>query len=195
MNEELKDLRREKEQEFISVGNPGVRFRKIYEKQLKCLELPKGARGQLGISEIGGAPEEKEGGPGVDPTTDEGKEYAFRQLFSSGRYQIIPSFFRTMIGLRKAKREFAVIFRTFGNELDNVLIEFNRFCNGTHPCFNGKQGSPLVRFDGSKGTRDLRIPLKNQAVVYRNDNLDKMTMAFGTTKRVYIQYIYIYIYI
>lgn len=71
--------------------------------------------------------------------------------------------------LKKAKRDFAVIFRTFGSDLDNLIWEFNKFCSGEHPCFNGKNGTLLVKFDGSKGTRDLRIVDKNQkALLYRN---------------------------
>lgn len=35
-------------------------------------------------------------------------------LFGEGKYHLIPSFFRTLIYLKKAKKEFAVVFRTFG---------------------------------------------------------------------------------
>jgi hypothetical protein len=78
-------------------------------------------------------------------------------MFGEGKYHLIPSFFRTLIYLKKQKREFSVIFRTFGNELDKIVWEFNRFCNGLHPCFSGRNGTPLIRFDGSKGAKDLRI--------------------------------------
>jgi hypothetical protein len=37
-----------------------------------------------------------------------------RELYSEGRYHIIPSFFRTLMYLRKQKQEFAICFRTFG---------------------------------------------------------------------------------
>lgn len=78
-------------------------------------------------------------------------------IFGEGKYHLIPSFFRMLIYLKKAKREFAIVFRTFGEDLNNVVFEFNKFCNGEHPCYNGRGGTPLVKFDGSKGTRDLRI--------------------------------------
>jgi hypothetical protein len=70
---------------------------------------------------------------------------------------LIPSFFRTLIYLKKSKREFSIVFRTFGSDLSNVVFEFNKFCEGSHPCYNGRGGTPLVKFDGSKGTKDLRI--------------------------------------
>jgi len=41
------------------------------------------------------------------------KEMTHR-IFNEGRYHIIPSFFRTLMYLKKQKKEFAVVFRTFG---------------------------------------------------------------------------------
>lgn len=79
------------------------------------------------------------------------------EMFSEGRYHFIPSFFRMLIYLKKSKKEFALVFRTFGEDIHNAIYEFNMFCNGDHPCFSGRGGTPLVKFDGSKGTRDLRI--------------------------------------
>mmetsp|Transcript_37273 Transcript_37273/g.35893 ORF Transcript_37273/g.35893 Transcript_37273/m.35893 type:complete len:85 (-) Transcript_37273:745-999(-) len=79
------------------------------------------------------------------------------ELFGEGKYHIIPSFFRTLIYLKKAKREFAVTFRSFGSDVENAIYEFDTFCNGDHPCYSGRGGTPLVKFDGSKGTKDLRF--------------------------------------
>ena len=60
---------------------------------------------------------------------DEGKlsedQKMLLTLFGEGKYHIIPSFFRTLIFLKKQKREFAVIFRTFGKDTDKVTWEFN----------------------------------------------------------------------
>ena len=79
------------------------------------------------------------------------------ELFGEGKYHICPSFFRTLIYLKKQKREFSVVFRTFGDDLDKVKWEFNRFCDGNHPCFSGRNGTPMIKFDGSKGTKDMRM--------------------------------------
>jgi hypothetical protein len=78
-------------------------------------------------------------------------------MFGEGKHHLIPSFFRTLIALKKAKREFAVVFRTFGDDLNNVVFEFNKFCNGDHPCYSGRGGTPQVKFEGGKNTKDLRI--------------------------------------
>lgn len=37
-----------------------------------------------------------------------------RELYSEGRYHLIPGFFRTLLYLKKLKVEFALTFRTFG---------------------------------------------------------------------------------
>ena len=78
-------------------------------------------------------------------------------LFGEGYYHLIPSFYRTLMYLKKAKREFAVVFRTFGSDHANFVYEFNRFCSGEHPAFNGRNNTPLVKFDGSKNCKELRF--------------------------------------
>jgi hypothetical protein len=85
----------------------------------------------------------------------------YYRIFNEGRYHIIPSFFRTLMYLKKQKRDFVIAFRTFGHDLGNLTFEFNKFCQGEHPCYNGKQGTPLVYMDGSKGTQDLRLNKPN----------------------------------
>lgn len=54
----------------------------------------------------------------------EGKDEV-RELLKGGHYHIIPSFFSMMRALKKAKREFAIIFRTMGSDLGKVIAEFN----------------------------------------------------------------------
>ena len=108
------------------------------------------------------------------------------QMFGEGKYHIIPSFFRTLIFLKKAKREFAIVFRTFGSDIDNVVFEFNKFCNGVHPCYSSSGGAVPVKFDGSKGTKDLRIKDRHQnGLNYRyGEDIKHTTMVTGTLKRV-----------
>jgi hypothetical protein len=62
-----------------------------------------------------------------------------------------------------------VTFRTFGGDLDNTLYEFDRFCQGEHPCFNGRNSMPSVKMDGAKGAKDfrLRAPHEQRALLYR----------------------------
>ncbi len=46
-------------------------------------------------------------------------------LFASGRYHIVRSFFTMVLALKKAGREFSVVFRTFGSDTGPVVSEFN----------------------------------------------------------------------
>jgi hypothetical protein len=103
---------------------------------------------------------------------------------------ITSTFFKTLIYLKKMKRDFAVVFRTFGSDLDNVIWEFNKFCTGDHPCYNGKFGTPLIKFDGTKGTRDLRILDIHQKGLYfrTGDHISNANLITGTLKRVIIQH-------
>jgi len=78
-------------------------------------------------------------------------------MYGEGKWHLIPSFFRTMICLKKQKKDFHIAFRTFGDDLQDIIYEFNSFCSGTHPCFNGQNGSPLIKFDGTDGSKDYRI--------------------------------------
>jgi hypothetical protein len=39
-----------------------------------------------------------------------------KQLLTEGRYHILPSFFRTLIFLKKMKKEFAVVFRNYNGQ-------------------------------------------------------------------------------
>lgn len=57
------------------------------------------------------------------------EEKKFRELFEGGRYFLIPAFFKTLMTLKKAKREFAIVFRTMGHDIENVVREFNRYLN------------------------------------------------------------------
>jgi hypothetical protein len=66
-------------------------------------------------------------------------DYKIKQeLFGEGFHNLIPSFFRTLMYLKKIKKEFAITFRSFGEDLPNTIYEFNLFCNGEHPCYSGR---------------------------------------------------------
>jgi len=107
-------------------------------------------------------------------------------LFGEGKYYLVPSFFRTLMYLKKQKKEFSIIFRSFGTELDPVIWEYNKFCSGEHPCFNGRNNTPLVKLDGGKNTKDMRISNACQkAVFYRfGDGINESIMITGNNPRV-----------
>lgn len=167
----------------------------------KTLTLPKGAREELGVAEDGSMPvdedlndeskEINEEEEDVDPAkvAEQARIKAERKmnatLFEGGKYHLIPSFFRLLMYMKKQKREFSIVFNTFGKEMDNVVYEFNKFCSGEHPCFNGRNGTPLVKFDGSKNQKDFRIRDPSQrATIYRTgDAISETIQVCGNHKR------------
>lgn len=190
-----KRIREDRILSFAEKGAVGGKFRNTRERMMKALNLPKGAKEELNyppsiVDKINkGEPlwdEEHEGDEESKKSgrlTDEQKNLL--TMFGEGKYHLIPSFFRTLIFLKKQKREFSVLFRTFGEDLDQVVWEFNRFCNGQHPCYSGRNGTPLIRFDGSKGAKDLRIRNDEQkALFYRISNdLSDARLLQGTYNR------------
>ena len=231
-NAENENLRFQKITNFAKPGNPGAKFKNLFEKMIKSLSLPKAAKDELGISDDAGAQvltqkgtepnelierqsqmeERKETTQMSQPNLEDedigerkstiAKEKEedktnsdFRikmELFGEGKYNLIPSFFRTMIYLKKAKREYAITFRTFGDDLPNTIYEFNAFCAGEHPCYNGRGGTPLVKFDGSKGTKDLGIKDRSQKALYYRygTELSECKLVTGTLKRVFHSKLY-----
>jgi len=110
---------------------------------LKALSLPKGAKEELNYppevaekilkgeplftdkkneGEDEGSDEENDANKTEGPTEE---QKLMMEMFGEGKYHIIPSFFRTLIFLKKQKREFAVCFRTFGHDIKNIVWEFN----------------------------------------------------------------------
>lgn len=169
---------------------------------LKAITLPKIVRDELGLEDekIGEAylvnnqkvyeqnKNEEDGELEMNETEAQERENKIvRQLLSEGKYQILPSFFRTMVYLKKMKKEFAIVLHNYNKEdLNNAVIEFNQFCKGEHPCYNGKNGTSMVKFDGSKGTKDFRFKDKHQKAVYYRKDEDNSNnlLVTGTTIRV-----------
>lgn len=70
--------------------------------------------------------------------------------------------------------------------MPNLTFEFNKFCEGEHPLFNGQSGTPFVKLDGSKGSRDLRLnkPQQQDCKFYRrSDKMEDMMFVQGPHTR------------
>ena len=147
---------------------------------MKALSIPKPVREELGITDEAVGDEfilqnkpvvdvQAEDAKVAEEDSDDKSQQLVKRLLSEGKYHILPSFFKTLVTLKKLKREFAIVFRNYnGQDLDNVVAEFNQFCKGEHPCFSGKNGTILAKFDGSKGAKEMRIRERSQrALSYR----------------------------
>ena len=170
------------------------------------MSLPKGAKEELGISgdeTLKYDDEEEQKATNLrkerlaeDEELDPEKEAEFERqrherkmnaaLFGDGFYHLIPSFYRTLMYLKKQKREFSLIFRTFGNDKENFVYEFNRFCSGEHPAFNGRNNTPLVKFDGSKNCKELRFqsPFQHAYMYRQSTDINDSQMVTGNHNRV-----------
>jgi hypothetical protein len=153
---------------FSQAGGLGSKFRNTHDKMLKQLALPKGAKEDLGIvGDNGMEPEQDQVNSQMQDTEEqsededtkrENEQKAFdkkmlRELYSEGRYHLIPSFFRTMMYLKKQKQD-----------LKNAVHEFDKFAKGEHPCFNGRNGMPIVKMDGAKGSKDFRFNAPDEQI-------------------------------
>ena len=108
----------------------------------------------------------------------------FPDYFDSGYVNIVPSFFYMMINLQKQNREFSIIFRTFGSDLEEISKEFNDFCNGIHPLFNGENGRPLAQFNGKDGTKNYLIDTSSSGMIYRTGkHIDDTVVILGSNDR------------
>eukprot|EP00854_Cymbomonas_tetramitiformis_P016780 gene16780-19935_t len=79
---------------------------------------------------------------------------------------IIPAFFKLLLQLKKDRRSFSLVFRSFGKELEEVAHELNMFCEGRHPAY------PEACFDGTDGQPDMRLSFlapENFGAYYRVD--------------------------
>ena len=47
-----------------------------------------------------------------------------------------------------------------------ILSELNLFFSGEHPLFNGRNGTPAIKWDGSKGTKNFIIEESHQTAFY-----------------------------
>lgn len=146
--------------EFLS--NEGKIFKSNYDKCFKALKLPAGAKCESDISD------------------------RLKECYDNGRFRAIPAFFKTLLYLKKNKRDFSVVFRTHGRELDTTIEEFNLFCDGKHPAFNGKNGTHLVTFNGSKRTaKDMRIKQKQTGLYFRfGRELSDVNLLLNTLDRI-----------
>lgn len=190
-NKEMETNRKNVYSNFIKQGNPGIKMKPEYDRIMRNLAVSKNILDELNV--LRDDPTKKQAVPTKSGSNiyDENLEEVknddrgtLYELFSDGKCHILPVFFKTILNLKKAKKEFAIVFRSFGSDLTNVVFEFNKFCNGEHPCFNGRNNTPLVRFDGSKNSKSYIINNTQEGVIYRmNQGMESMMMISGSLKR------------
>ncbi|EIE23647.1 hypothetical protein COCSUDRAFT_66025 [Coccomyxa subellipsoidea C-169] len=162
-NSRAKHMRQSHKRKFTEPREPGEMFRRarsprgVYEQLKAALALPCESREAAGSSDKG------------------------QYLFSEGARHILPSFFNLLKHLQAQKRDFSIIFRTFGADIIEVVDEMNLFATGQHPCY------PEVRMDGSDGSAtDLRmsVPESTGAFVRTTAKVDGSVLLEGASEEV-----------
>ena len=169
-NQELKKMREENFLQFLNKGQPGEKLHSKYLEILEKVKIP-----QKIMEEI---------------ITDNSKYPSFyKDLYLNGYIFIFHSLFRLMIELKNKNRIFVLIFRTFGYDFDDVIKEFNSFCEGRHYKFNGEEEKyPKKYFDGTHNSKDYRIKENNIGIIYRFDeNIENCYLVLGTLKRINLE--------
>ncbi|KRW98922.1 hypothetical protein PPERSA_09447 [Pseudocohnilembus persalinus] len=181
-NAEQEAVKNELINNMIKPGNPCIKLKPEYERINKGISLPKLV--DLECKDIINkfrADADKTQQREQNIYDDKKTMY---ELFEGGKYHILPQFYKMMMSLKKQKKEFAIVFRTFGSDLPNVITEFNKFVTGEHPCYCGRNNTPIVRFDGTKGTKNFVINQEHTGLFYRNGNdIEETTLITGTFQR------------
>ena len=133
-----KRVKKELKTTFTEEGRPGHAFRPYYDRLLRALAVPAESAAATAACPF--------------------------KLLRGGQVFLLPSFFELVKHLSAEKRDFAIVFRTFGTDLPEIAAEFNLFCAGEHPLHPG------VRLDGSlDGFPDRRIQLPGGTGCYVRD--------------------------
>lgn len=183
--------------EIVEAGNPGFKFRRMFEDMRKKLRVDEKIQVDLGLKLDNSKLEEKHLLEVVTPKFNElNEEYdrkeKFRRIFKNSYHKIIISFFSMMINLKKNKQDFAVVFRFFGHDeadIEEFIYEFNCFCECLHPRYCGDYGYNKVKYDPEKEKKDYRINLETQifmGVSYRSPTESNEKIFFETLDRVRI---------
>ena len=93
-----------------------------------------------------------------------------------------------LINLKKIKQDFAIVFRFFGHDdsdIEELVYEYNCFCDCLHPRYCGDYGYNKIKFDVEKDKKDFRINTKSQefmSVSYRGENEEQEKFVLNSMK-------------
>eukprot|EP00388_Colpodella_angusta_P017758 GDKJ01043973.1.p1 GENE.GDKJ01043973.1~~GDKJ01043973.1.p1 ORF type:complete len:560 (+),score=130.19 GDKJ01043973.1:12-1691(+) len=168
---------------FTSKSNPGYTIKSVFDAWVKNLCLPMPVRKVFEIEKPNTdvtLPVDLKAYEGADlkqkaqwAAIDE----ANYELFSHhGFYRINGAVWNLIMSLTREKKDFKLVFHSFNdrkrvipnhlrNRLDEFLREWDLFVETKHAAFNGSNRTKPAKFNGEKGTRNLRISPQNIATV------------------------------
>jgi hypothetical protein len=123
---------------FTEPGQPGYIYRHYYEKLEACLRFPQTTTPSTATD--------------IDTNTDtETASHTHKNSSSEKFHYLVPSFLNLLKHLHDTRRQFTLVFRTYGQDLPELVTHFDEFCEGKHPLY------PDVALDGRDGGIDYRI--------------------------------------
>ena len=161
-NNNIKKKIEELSQKYLNEDQPGFKLKKKYEEILKKLKISNEIKEKIDNNLISNI---------------------FKEIYKNDYYFVFLSLFFTMIKLFEEGRDFSIIFRSYGFDTILVSKEFNEFCRGNHPLFDGKIFKKYY-FDGTHNSKNYLIEEENKGVFYRfSKDLKNIYLVCGSLER------------
>ena len=117
---------------FTLPGSPGQSYRPLYEKLEKAVRWVTDTTKEEGEEEEEGEKREKR-------EEEEGKSGESKSIAPDPRlchdgihHFLLPAFFHTITELKKRKRTFSIVIRTFGTDVEDVVNALSAYAEGNH---------------------------------------------------------------
>ena len=180
MNMERKSQKIRELCDIVEANHAGSKFKRMFEDMRKKLRVDEKIQVDLNLKLDNTKLDEKTLNEPVTQKFNELNEDAdrkekFRTVFRNSYHNLIISFFNMLINLKKIKQDFAIVFRFFGHDesdIEELVYEYNCFCDCLHPRYCGDYGYNKIKFDVEKDKKDFRINTKTQefmGVSYRGE--------------------------
>ena len=179
--------------DIVEANHAGTKFKRMFEDMRKKLRVDEKIQVDLNLKLDNSKLDEKTLNEPISPKFNELSEDAdrkekFRTVFRNSYHNLIISFFNMLINLKKIKQDFAIVFRFFGHDdsdIEELVYEYNCFCDCLHPRYCGDYGYNKIKFDVEKDKKDFRIDTKTQefmSVSYRGEQEEDEKLVLNTMK-------------
>ena len=179
--------------DIIEANHAGTKFKRMFEDMRKKLRVDEKIQVDLNLKLDNTKLDEKTLNEPISPKFNEISEEAdrkekFRNIFRNSYHNLIISFFNMLINLKKIKQDFAIVFRFFGHDdsdIEELVYEYNCFCDCLHPRYCGDYGYNKIKFDVEKDKKDFKINTKTQefmSVSYRGESEENEKFVLNSMK-------------
>ena len=193
MNQERKSEKIKELCDIVEANHAGAKFKRMFEDMRKKLHVDEKIQVDLNLKLDNTKLDEKILNEPVSPKFSElekdmDRKEKFKVVFRNSYHNLIISFFNMLINLKKIKQDFAIVFRFFGqdeSDIEQLVYEYNCFCDCLHPRYCGDYGYNKVKFDVEKDKKDFRINTTSQefiSVSYRGEKEEEEKLVLNTMK-------------